>query len=204
MLLTRKSIPFKIFCFIAAFSFFLSGCVSIDQKKYMLTELDPKKGIIVGTVFERAVFTPYGAYFYIQTPNGEQIVLFSGAKKGSYSIVNNPPKIPKGIGSTFALQVSPGKYRVTGWALDYGRANKSSTPPDIATEFEVEAGKTIYLGRFDANRFLEAASIHDNYAEDSVYLSKVPLIDHKGIENKALNLQGWWLPNAAGRDLLKK
>ncbi len=38
-----------------------------------------------------------------------------------------PMQVPKGVGSTFALQLPPGKYRVTRWALDYGRRIKVSS-----------------------------------------------------------------------------
>jgi len=201
-----KKIVSRTFILVLFLSFFLSGCAFIGllKQKYEIKEVDATKGIIVGTVFERAVFTPYGAYFYITTPQGEQIILSSGAENASYSIINTPPKLPKGVGNTFALQLPPGKYQVTGWALDYGRINKTSTLPDNPIEFEVEAGKAIYLGRFDANRLMEIASIHDNYTEDSSYLNRIIVLRTIPIENRSINYKGWWLPNAAGKEILKK
>lgn len=184
----------------------VTGCATLDQsaQKYAFKEIDPSKGVVVGAVFERAVFTPYGAYFYIQAPDGEKIVLSSRARTGRYSIINVPPKVPKGVGSPFALQLPSGKYRVVGWALDYGSANKSSLPPETTIEFEVVAGKVSYLGRFDANRFLEIASIHDNFDEDVAYIRKsFPLIS-TSISNQSINVKGWWLPNPAGKEIIDR
>ena len=206
MLRSRVSAPTRLSILTLLGLLFLSGCASLDQsaQKYALKENDPSKGVVVGTVFERSVFTPYGAYFYIQSPQNERIVLSSGARTGRFSIVNTPPKVPKGVGSPFALQLPPGQYKVIGWALDYGSANKSSLPFDSPVEFEVVAGKVSYLGRFDANRFLEIASIHDNYDEDMSYLKSIPLLGASKIENKSLSVQGWWLPNPAGKEIIEK
>ncbi|SCK23065.1 hypothetical protein [Vogesella sp. LIG4] len=184
-----------------------SGCATLDPsaKKYTLKDIDSSKGVVVGTVFERSVFTPYGAYFYIQSPNGEKVVLSSGAGSGCCAIINTPPKIPKGVGSPFALQLPPGKYQVVGWALDYGSFNKSSLSPETPVEFEVIAGEVGYLGRFDANRFLEIASIHDNFEEDIVYINKsFPPLNSAPITNHAIGIKGWWLPNPAGKEVLER
>lgn len=183
-----------------------AGCATLDQstQKYALKDIDPSKGIVVGVVFERAVFTAYGAYFYIQAPDGERIVLSSGARTGVYSIVNTPPKVPKGVGRPFALQLLPGKYRVVGWALDYGSANKLSLPPETPVEFEVVAGKVSYLGRFDANRFLEIAAIHDNFNEDVAYIKKNSPLNNAPILNRSIKVYGWWLPNPAGKEMAER
>ncbi|CAN7779005.1 hypothetical protein LJR290_007986 [Variovorax sp. LjRoot290] len=183
----------------------LAGCASIRETsaKYTLLERDPSKGVVVGTVFERSVFVPYGAYFYLQSPDNERIIVASGGNTGRATIVNNLPKLPKGVGSTFALQLSPGKYQVTGWALDYGRLIKRSEAFSRPIEFEVAAGQVKYLGRFDANRFLELASIEDNYAEDLPLLTKHPVRPAE-IVNGSLNAKGWWLPNPAGRDIVDR
>ncbi|NUU01473.1 hypothetical protein [Herbaspirillum robiniae] len=183
----------------------LSGCMTTaGSSKYAADTVDPARGIVVGTVFERAVFTPYGVYFYILSPDGSKIVLTRDHVKGQATIWNDPPKVPKGEGTTFSLQLPPGKYQIVGWALNYGTYNrKASEPYKTPIEFSVEPGKTIYIGRLDANRFMEIASIHDNYEEDASYLQKVSFLKGLSIENKALNIKGWWLPNATGKDMLK-
>ena len=66
------------------------------------------------------------------------------------------------------------------------------------------AGKVIYLGRLDANRFLEVASIHDNFEEDIVYLKKNPLLANASIENKALEVHEWWLQDALSKEILER
>lgn len=200
--MSPKSITRRAAMFAAA-SFLLVGCASqrATSTKYSIAQLDSTQGVVVGTVFERSVFTPYGAYFYFRAPDGERITISSGAKSGP-NIRNTPPKIPQGVGSTFALQLPPGKYQVMGWALDYGRALKRSEAPPNPITFDVVAGKVLYLGRFDANRFLEVASIHDNYAEDEAYLRRLPQIAGAPVNNAALAARGWWLPNAEGKSLV--
>lgn len=186
--------------------FMIAGCATVElaEDKYGLRETDVSKGIVVGTVFERAVFTPYGATFYISTPSGERLRLTSGAERRRSTIVNVAPKRPTGAGMPFALQLPPGKYTLTDWSLSYGSSSKKSDAPDMPIEFVVEAGKVIYLGRFDANRFMENSYLHDNYAEDAEYFRKMPLLSGREIENRALKYQGWWLPNAAGKEMAAK
>lgn len=89
----------------------LAGCTTAGQKsmKYSIAEADPMKGIVIGTVFERAAFTPRGAYFYLKSSGNKRIVLESGGGCGKPAIVNQPPKVPKGVGSTFAMQLPPRK-----------------------------------------------------------------------------------------------
>jgi len=196
---------------IALLSVILSGCASSSFNPASLnyTQPDPAKGVVIGTVFERAVFEPYGATFVI-TPNNPAMIatnrigLSSKAMAGQTTLRNVPPKLPKGEGTTFALQLAPGRYRVSFWGLDYGRRFKYSESPLQQIEFDVEAGKVIYIGRLDANRFMEMASIHDNYAEDIEYLKKNPLLSNATIENKALEVREWWLPDATGKELLKR
>lgn len=198
--------PKRLAAVVILFAALLAGCAAPRQTstKYALTEKDASKGVVVGTVFERSVFTPYGAYFYLQSPDKERIIVASGGNSGAYTIVNTPPKVPKGVGSTFALQLPPGKYQVSGWALDYGRANKRSEPFEQPIEFEVVAGQVQYLGRFDANRFMELASIGDNFSEDLPLLKKIPALSTAEITNKSLGVKGWWLPNPAGREMLQR
>ncbi|CAB3866998.1 MULTISPECIES: hypothetical protein [Achromobacter] len=185
----------------------LVGCTTAGQSsaRYSVAALDPAKGVVVGTVFERAVFVPYGAYFYLQSSDGKRIMLESGGGGGKPAIVNNPPKVPKGVGSTFALQLAPGKYQITRWALDYGRRIKVSEGFAQAIEFEVIPGQIAYLGRLDASRFLEVASIHDNYAEDLPYLkTRHPSLESVEIVNRSLRVQGWWLPDPTGKAILER
>lgn len=185
----------------------LAGCTSARQtsKQFSITEPDPAKGIVVGTVFERSVFRPHGAYFYLKSYDGKQILLESGGDSRKPAFSNKSPKVPQGVGNTFALQLPPGKYQVTRWALDYGRRIKVSEGYKQPVEFEVTAGQITYLGRFDASRFLEVASIHDNYAEDAPLLkAKHPTLDSAEIVNRAIRVQGWWLPDPTGKEILER
>lgn len=185
----------------------LTGCSTSGQasRMYSVAEVDPTKGIVVGTVFERAAFTPHGAYFYLKSFDDKRIFLESGGGGGKPAIINTAPKVPQGVGSTFALQLPPGKYQVTRWALDYGRRIKVSEGYKQPIEFEVVAGQVTYLGRFDASRFLEVASIRDNYAEDLPVLKlKHPTLDSAEIVNRSIRIQGWWLPNPTGKDILER
>jgi hypothetical protein len=177
---------------------------STPARNYMPKKVDPAQGIVVGSVFERAVFQPYGAEFYIETPQGETIVV-STSGRGGNDFVNVPPKTPKGVGRLFALQLPPGTYTVTGWALDYGAKMKASVPRDVPIQFTVEAGKAIYLGRFDASRFMEMAYIHDDSRdEDMAQISKKPVLATLALEDRALDVQGWWLPEPAGKAVLER
>jgi len=80
---------------------------------------------------------------------------------------------------------------------------KKSSAPESKLEFTVEQGKTIYLGRFDANRFLEISSIWNNFVEDIQYLKNVAVLKAEEIENRSMDFKGWWLPHASGKDVLK-
>lgn len=181
----------------------LSGCAAFDTQPYAYTTNDPAKGVVVGTVFERAAFDANGATFAIETPERQLITLSSQARWGGEAIVNNPPVVPKGVGSAFALQLAPGKYRVVSWSLSYRSGDTHAAPPPSPQEFEVVAGQVIYIGRLDANRFLEIASLHDNLSEDLPYLKRLPPLRDAAIENRSLALQGWWMPNAVGIRMLK-
>jgi hypothetical protein len=203
-----KNVRFRRLAVIGILSALLGACASTrdTSAKYTLRERDDSQGVVVGTVFERSVFVPYGAYFYLEAPDKERIVLSSGGNAGrstKATIVNVPPKLPKGLGSTFALQLPPGRYRVAGWALDYGRHLKRSEAFPQPIEFEVVAGQVRYLGRFDANRFLELASIHDNSSEDLPLFDKLSLKPSE-IVNGSLSVKGWWLPNPAGKDIVER
>lgn len=185
----------------------LAGCTTAGQKsmKYSIAEADPTKGIVIGTVFERAAFTPHGAYFYLESSDNKRIMLESGGGGGKPAIVNQPPEVPKGVGSTFAMQLPPGKYKVTRWALDYGRRIKVSEGFKQPVEFDVVAGQVSYIGRLDASRFLEVAGIRDNYAEDlPVLKSKHPTLESAEIVNRSMHVRGWWLPNPTGKDILER
>lgn len=195
---------------VALLSAVLSGCAGPSGSgAFNYNKPDPAKGVVVGTVFERAVFEAYGATFTIMGNNeamrtGQLINLSSTGIAGQTSLLNVPPKLPKGKGSTFALQLEPGRYLILLWSLDYGRKNKYSESLPQRVEFDVEAGKVIYIGRLDANRFLEMASIHDNYAEDIDYLKKNPLLSNATIENRSLDVREWWLKEAAGKKMLQR
>ena len=189
----------------------LSGCVTGHNSApaFTYTTPDPAKGVVVGTVFERAVFEAHGARFGIVSSDlaankDKDLWLSSHAPAGQVSLQNVAPKVPTGKGSTFALQLTPGRYRILIWLLDYGSRSKYSESSPKAIEFDVVAGKVIYLGRLDANRFLEVASIHDNFEEDIVYLKKNPLLANASIENKALEVSEWWLKDATGKKLLER
>jgi hypothetical protein len=202
MLSYKKIISRTVLVSLFATQLLLTGCAAlVDQStKHELIAPDATKGVIVGTVFERSILAPRGAKFHIKGPNNDFFVLSSGGDNLRYNITSDQPK---GVGMTFARQLAPGKYKVWLWALSYGRNSKFSGD-DPGVEFEVEAGKVIYLGRFDANRFLEVASIHDNFKDDLKYLSRNPLIDVNAIENKALSKKGWWIFNSSGKELIKK
>ncbi|MGJ7488485.1 hypothetical protein ACSFA2_24685 [Variovorax sp. LT2P21] len=171
----------------------LVGCASPREtsSKYTLDALDSSKGIIVGSVYERAVFLPHGAYFSILSPQGERIVIASKPQSKESSILLDRPS---GRGNTFALQLPPGKYQVTGWALDYGSLLKRSRPLERPLEFEVIAGQVRYLGRFDANRFSEVASIDDQFSDDLARVRKLPGLAAAAPVNAALDVKGWALP----------
>lgn len=99
----------------------------------------PTKGIIVGTVFERAAFIPHGAYFYISSFDDKRIMLESGRGGGKQAIVNKAPKVPKGVGSPFALQLPPEKTRSSAglWiTADASKCRKATSRPSISSPDE--------------------------------------------------------------------
>ena len=189
----------------------LSGCVTgrNSAPAFTYTTPDLAKGVVVGTVFESSVFEAHGARFGIVSGDpaaleGKSLWLSSHAPAGQVALLNVLPKVPTGKGSTFALQLTPGRYSVIIWLLDYGFRSRYSEASPKPIEFDVVAGKVIYLGRLDANRFLEVASIHDNFEEDIVYLKKNPLLANASIENKALEVREWWLTDALSKEILER
>jgi len=184
----------------------LSGCVTRDFS-VTLKNNDPSKGIVVGTIFERSVFTPYGAVFKLKGPDGKTIFLDRNPryfKSENIFFENTPPKVPKGIGRTFAIQLPPGRYSIIDWGLDYGSKYKLSGAPQNPIVFDVVANEAIYIGRLDANRFLEVASIHDAFDEDQKYFSELPSLKQIKLLNRSLSVKGWWLPDATGQEMLKR
>lgn len=94
----------------------LSGCVTGHNSApaFTYTTPDPAKGVVVGTVFERAVFEAHGARFGIvssdlATNKDKDPWLSSHAPAGQVSLQNVAPKVPTSKGSTFALQLTPGR-----------------------------------------------------------------------------------------------
>ena len=201
---TIKSISFVTLFVVSCL--LLSGCAT--DHAIRLKERDKSKGIVVGTIFERAVFVPYGAGFTIQFSDGEKFFLSRlpkyNSKGDDITFEYTPPKVPKGAGRTFAMQLSPGRYKIIGWGLNYGRRYSMSAPPGKPIEFDVLANEAIYIGRLDANRFLEVASIHDAFDEDQKYFSELPQLKSISIINKSLSVKGWWLPDATGKETLRK
>lgn len=189
----------------------LSGCVTgrNSAPAFTYTTPDLAKGVVVGTVFESSVFEAHGARFGIVSGDpaaleGKSLWLSSHAPAGQVALLNVLPKVPTGKGSTFALQLTPGRYSVIIWLLDYGFRSRYSEASPKPIEFDVVAGKVIYLGRLDANRFVEVASIYDNFEEDIVYLKKNPLLANASIENKALEVREWWLTDALSKEILER
>ena len=189
----------------------LSGCVTgrNSAPAFTYTTPDLAKGVVVGTVFESSVFEAHGARFGIVSGDpaaleGKSLWLSSHAPAGQVSLQNVAPKVPTGKGGTFALQLTPGRYSVIIWLLDYGFRSRYSEASPKPIEFDVVAGKVIYLGRLDANRFVEVASIYDNFEEDIVYLKKNPLLANASIENKALEVREWWLTDALSKEILER
>lgn len=189
----------------------LSGCVTgrNSAPAFTYTTPDLAKGVVVGTVFESSVFEAHGARFGIVSSDpaaleGKSLWLSSHAPAGQVALQNVLPKVPTGKGSTFALQLTPGRYSVIIWLLGYGFRSRYSEASPKPIEFDVVAGKVIYLGRLDANRFVEVASIYDNFEEDIVYLKKNPLLANASIENKALEVREWWLTDALSKEILER
>lgn len=174
----------------------MAGCSVMETglTRYEMKEPDPGKGIVVGTVFERSTMFKDGLEFVMWGPRQELFWVTNWVSRSPSNFAE-----AKGTGHAFALQLPPGKYRVSYWSLPNGKAVKTSdrSVPDI--EFEVVAGKAVYLGRFDASLALEVAAIYDNFKEDLPLLRKIPGLNVDQVENKSLNKRGWWMNEAAGK-----
>ncbi|TXI05345.1 MAG: hypothetical protein E6Q76_11240 [Rhizobium sp.] len=171
----------------------ITGCASAPYYKHR--SYNANNGVVVGTVYERAAFVPYGTTFVLMDDKGNRYQLNRIRIKGfAFQEMR-----PTGAGTTFALELPPGSYKVVQWWLDYGSMDKKSeTIPDNAS-FVVEAGKFSYIGRLDANRFMEVASIRDNFDEDLPRLKRHADLAKHEIVNQSMTLQGWWLPDPTGK-----
>ena len=130
---------------------------------------DQNSGYAIGSVYERAVFTPYGTYFMIVPDDlavkgvvADYFQVGTGIKKHDFRSFTPPT----GVISWFAVPLKPGKYSVLMWALDYGAKYKHSDAAGKKLQFEIKPGVATYIGRMDANRYTEVAMIHDQQAED--------------------------------------
>ena len=185
----------------------LTGCTLLDHRSstYELEKPDPSKGVVVGTLFMRTEFLGRdNASLSLWGPGKYEVVSLS-----LRSFTQSPYDFSEhgGVGRAFALQLAPGKYKLGWWSIFDGNRNgklKSSEGPEPIVEFEVQAGKTVYLGRFDANQRLEVASIHDNLSNDILWIKKIPAVNVKEIENRSLNVRGWWLKDAVGKEILRR
>lgn len=187
-------------------SIVLTGCSLLDHRSstYELEKPDPTKGVVVGTLFMRAdSLGRDNANLSLWGPGKYEVI---GLSLRSFTQSPYDFSEGKGYGRAYALQLSPGKYKLGWWSIYDGRreALKSSEAPETAVEFEVVAGKTIYLGRFDASRKLEVASFHDNLAMDSIWIKRIPAVNFNEIENRSLNVRGWWLQDAVGKEILRQ
>lgn len=175
---------------------FLSSCA--NRWSYKAAEFGSGGGVALGTIYERAVFTPCGATFTLMDDQGKKYRI---ERKHIHGIQFAEER-PQGVGTTFALELPPGTYHVVQWSLNYGRADKPSGRPPQEAKFTVEAGKFTYIGRLDANRFMEVASIEDHFDEDVRLFKRHEDLANRQIENNSINLKGWWLPDPAGKRLV--
>lgn len=178
-----------------------AGCSVINNPltKYALRGPDPSKGIVVGTVYQRAAYYQHDLRFVMRGANGELMAVTTYVGRSPSDFTD-----PKGMGHAFALQLAPGKYRVSRWTFPAGAGVRSSNLPEPEIEFEVVAGKVFYLGRFEANLGLEVAGIYDNLQIDLPRLRTIPGIDVEQIENRSLNKRGWWVNEAEGKAKLQR
>lgn len=186
----------------------LAGCATLTDNRtstYELQTPDPGKGVVAGTLFLRTEFlSGDNATLSLWGPGKYEIIglWLRRFSKSPYDFSES-----RGLGRAFALQLAPGRYKLDSWGLYPGGKNakpKYSGEPETAVEFEVVAGKTIYIGRFDADRLLEVASFHDNLANDLIELQKIPALDIRNMENHALNVRGWWLKDTVGKEILRR
>jgi hypothetical protein len=202
---SRMMFFIKLF-FPSLFCLLLMGCVNFNESliKYEPKVIDSSKGIIIGTIFERTREQPLGVFFYIKTESNETISLHNGVLSKDFTIDNKSPTNPIGVGKPFALQLSPGKYRVDSWILNMEKfTHKKSLKNSIPIEFDVVAGRVSYIGRFDVDRLYEVAAIHDNYYEDLNYIQAHYILKGTTIYNDSLNVRGWWVKNPLGQELMR-
>lgn len=179
----------------------VAGCSVINNPltKYELKEPDPSKGIVVGTVYQRAAHYEHNLRFVMRGPKEELMAVTTYVGRSPSDFTD-----PKGMGHAFALQLTPGKYRVSRWTFPAGAGIRSSSKPEPEIEFEVQAGKVFYLGRFEANLGLEVAGIYDNLQGDLPRLRTIPGLNVDQIENRSLSKRGWWVNETEGKAKLQR
>lgn len=123
----------------------LAGCAGAAHRGVSEVKLDGAQALVIGSITYDSGQGQYGIAAHGTVPVGPSN--FSASV--GYSLW--PPLGPlfddalQKRGGTFAVQVAPGEYRLTGWFIRQGYINYRSTDP-IDIVFTVEPGRATYLG----------------------------------------------------------
>jgi hypothetical protein len=180
----------------------LTGCASTKTIKadYSLNS-QSEKGVLISSLSVRGGYSGYSVYYQgIDNENtgsiqfGEGMALLPIFPKGDFSHLNRK-------GEVFAVELPAGKYKIWRWGVASGYAFIKPVSP-ISIEFEVLAGKAVYIGNFDFKQTdsmgLTVTGVKVNYSDQSqidldILSKKHPNLDAtnilKGIEDNA-NYQG--------------
>lgn len=175
---------------------FLSGCSSFyglnDDAKPNLEE----KGVLLIPVTDRALFTATGVAMTVTRDDGQSQKVV---------VLGKPTPIPSqdGMGYRFyaAVELVPGNYRFTSWAL-HRTEGGSAKEPKSPLQFTISKGEVLYVGNFNVLRILERGQFRDRYADDvEAFKAHMPWL--KGIEVKSRPVPGTWWNKDGGSETPK-
>ncbi|MRX27433.1 hypothetical protein [Kangiella sp. HZ709] len=176
---------FKLSVILFAVLLFQGCAVSNVSKNYQLNK-SSNEGLVFLTLTVDGVISDYSLTF--GTPTKREFVKFAyGTPASLFETKDIDSKDAKG--KLFAIKMPAGKYKVFRWGVNSGSYNNSSSEP-IDIEFNVDAGKVVYIGNyhFDSAKStamwqVDANVFHINaYHRDSqLFLDKYPSISKNSI-----------------------
>ena len=141
--------PRRVFL-LSACALLLAACATPNIPADYSLDKAVKSGVAAGSITYEGGHASYRLHIVSKTSDTDYLVEHGSAQTLNLKLAFKGEAINPALqkrGSTFAVELPAGGYIIKSWHISQGAANVTSTAP-TGIEFEVEAGKAIYLGNF--------------------------------------------------------
>ena len=177
----------------------LTGCSINGGISMFETPNFQEGGVILLPITDRALFTATGVVFTVVDSNGVERNL---------RVNDQGEKIEGGKvrGEKFfrGFTLPEGNYKFTSWRLIRTEGGDAKEPTEPLT-FKINKGEVLYVGNFNAIRFLGNGLFRDNFAEDSEkFRLHYSWLASREIKKELVKSSWWPLPYGKDpKDLMK-